>query len=152
LKPIVANHGRTRALFASFSLVGLAASVSACGSNSSQGAGDAFVGTWSCPTLPASMRTIVITESLDNSLTLTGPADAGSDFCATDEWVYSGTTVTMQNQTSCLGGAGGTQVINVASFKMTVNGSSLIVNASETASGADAGTQKLSISGTCKKQ
>ena len=152
MKPIVSNHGRTHALLASFSLVGLVACVSACGSYSSRGAGDAFVGTWSCPTLPASMRTIVITENLDNSLTLTGPADAGSDFCATDEWVYSGTTVTMQNQTSCLGGNASEQVITVKSFKMTVNGSSLIVNASETAVGADSGTQKLAISGTCKKQ
>ena len=152
MKPIVATHCRTRALLASFSLAGLVASMSACGSNSSQGAGDAFVGTWSCPTLPASMRTIVIAQNLDNSLTLTGPADAGSDFCATDEWVYSGTTVTMQNPTSCLGGNAGAQVITVKSFKMTVNGSSLIVNASETAAGEDSGTQKLSISGTCKKQ
>jgi hypothetical protein len=152
LKPEIVGSGRNvvRLVIASAALLSLAA----CGSYSTRGAGDGFVGTWSCPTLPAAVQTIVITENLDNSLILTTSGDAGSDLCATDEWVYSGSTVTMQNETSCLGGITGDQLVTVKSFKMTVNGSTLIVNASETLSAPDAAApvEKLSLVGTCKQQ
>jgi hypothetical protein len=159
LKPDVAKNGSNRGSSLALA-VALLSPLVACGSYSTRGAGDAFVGTWSCPSLPAAAQTIVISENLDNSLTLTGESDAGSDFCATDEWAYSGSTVTMQNGTSCLGGATGQEVVTVNSFKMTVNGSSLIINAAETVVGSTATTdggavtttQNVSLIGTCKKQ
>jgi hypothetical protein len=139
-----------------------AAHLVAC-ENTTAGAGNAFVGTWSCPTLPAGARSIVISQNLDTSLNLSPVGDGGAGpFCATDEWTYSGSTVSMENGTSCLGGATGTEVIVVNNFSLTVNGNSLTVVGNETLSsggeepdGMPTATftkQTLSLSGTCTKE
>jgi hypothetical protein len=143
-----------RARLASFALAAIAC-VTACGSNSSRGAGDGFVGTWSCPQLPAGAQTLVIAEYADNSLSVaSGDSDAGSgsSFCDTDQWVYSGATASMKAGTSCLGGAGGTQVITVQSFLLALSGSALVVSASETVVSADKTSKKVTLLGSCKKQ
>ncbi len=137
------------------SLAGAAAACAfACGPYSTQGAGDGFVGTWSCPGLPADARTIQIGAALDNSLVLQSVGDAGTPFCGSDLWSYSGSTATMKSGTSCLGGTTGTQVITIQSFALTLNGSQLDVSAKETITVPDGGaaTQTVTLSGACTKQ
>ncbi len=145
LKLEFARNAAVKACFCALGSVAVAsaASVMGCGSYSTRGAGDSFVGIWSCPTLPVGARTLSISESLDDSLSVTGESDAGSLFCASDLWTYSGSTASMNSGTSCFGGATGLEVITVGSFALTVNGSSLTVNAKETlTSAADAGAQE----------
>ena len=148
------------------SLVWLAAG---CGNYSTQGAGDSFVGTWSCPsTFPVGAQVLSITASQDDSLSIDGELPDGGDtvsiFCQSDLWSYAGSTVTMQAGTSCLGGATGLEVITVSDFSLTASGNKLTVNAKETLgmpadAGADAAaanksvvTQTVTFSGTCTKQ
>jgi hypothetical protein len=121
------------------------------------------VGTWACPASFAPLaQTLVITENLDDSLTLSSGADGGGDtFCASDLWYYSGTTVSMKAGTSCVGPTGD-EVVTVNSFKMTVTGNTLAVSANETVvsqdvavDGAPTGTPTksvLNLLGACTKQ
>ena len=155
------KHGSTRTGWVCALGGAVVAGLAACGSYSTSGAGNAFVGTWSCPTLPAGARTLSISEFVDNSLSIAGESDAGSVFCASDLWSYAGSTASMQAGTSCFGGASGLEVITVASFSMTVNGSHLTLSGAETlvnagdAGSADASakptTQTLTLSGSCTK-
>lgn len=137
------------AVFAFAALVGAAG----CGSYSTRGAGDGFVGTWSCPALPAGVRALTITENADNSLTLAGETDAGgSPFCQTDQWSYAGATASMKAGTSCLGGTSGSDLITVQSFLLATSGSSLVVSATETVVAADKTSKTVTLLGSCKKQ
>jgi hypothetical protein len=128
----------------------------ACGSFSTQGAGNAFVGTWSCPSLPVGDRYVSITENADNSLTLSvdtdgGGGDAGTPFCQSDSWTFSGATATMRAGTSCLD-VSGADVITVKSFVLTVNGNAMSVSASESVAGPGKTTANLALVSTCTKQ
>ena len=123
----------------------------ACGDYSTRGAGNAFVGTWVCPSLPEAEQTLEISENLDNSLTVSVPADAGGpSLCSSDQWSFSGSTASMQAGTSCLAGPDGGEVVTIQGFALTVSGSSLKVSATETVEGAT--TQKLILAGSCTKK
>lgn len=141
-----------------------AASVAHCNTSTTNN-GSKFVGTWSCPASLAPLsQTLVITENLDDSLTLGGESDGGSGgtFCATDLWTYSGSTATMKPGTSCTGGPSGAEVITVNSFTLSVSGGTLTVNANETvatqsteADGSPVGAvtkSVLKLSGSCTMQ
>jgi len=150
LKPVIAKTGTYR-------LVGSALAVTvacvACGNYSTQGAADPFVGMWSCPTLPAGAQTLQINAYADNSLSVAGEGDAGSLFCASDLWSYSGSTVSMKSGTSCLGGATGVEVLTVQSFSLTRNGSDLVVSGKETLTGpGDAGARDAGGSDAAAKE
>jgi hypothetical protein len=138
-------------LACAFALAYAAVSALACGDYSTRGAGNAFVGTWVCPSLPEAARTLEISENLDNSLTLSVPPDAGeAPLCPTDAWNFSGSTASMPAGTSCLGGPDGGEVVTVQSFSLTVNGSVLNVSAKETVAGVGT-TSSVTLSGNCSK-
>jgi hypothetical protein len=142
-----------RAVIFALALGGAAACMTGCGSNSTRGAGDGFVGTWYCPQLPAGSRTLQIGEDLDNSLWISGDADAGSSsFCQSDSWSYAGSTVSMKSGTSCLGGADGLSVITIQSFILERQGSALLLNATETVLSSDKTSKKLTLVASCQKQ
>ena len=143
---------RVHAVVFAFAAASLVASLSACGSNSTSGAGDAFVGTWSCPQLPAGSRTLQIAESADNSLSVSSDSDAGSAFCQLDSWSYAGSTVSMKPGTSCLGGADGLAVITIQSFLLERQGSALILNATETVLSSDKTTKKVTLLASCGRE
>ncbi len=132
--------------------------------------GSPFVGTWSCPaSLAALGETLVITENLDDSLTLAAGGDGGGgNFCPSDLWTYSGATATMRAGTSCPASAAGASddagagqataagdVLTVNSFSMTVSGDTLTVNANETLLTGDSNNKTvksvLALSGSCSK-
>jgi hypothetical protein len=139
-------------LVVGLALVSAVGCIVACGSYSTRGAGNAFVGSWSCPSLPAGAQAFAITQSADDSLTLAADSDAGSPFCASDLWTYSGSSATMKPGTSCLGGAGGTQVLTFQSFVLTVTGSTMTVSGSESVGGPGKTSQSVTLSSSCKKQ
>jgi hypothetical protein len=120
--------------------------------------GAQFVGTWSCPqSLSALGATIIITENLDDSLTLSTEADAGGgDFCPTDLWTYSGTTAKMPAGLVCPSAATPGATLTVNSFELGVAGNNLLVSGSETLITGDSNNkpvkQTITLSGECKKQ
>jgi hypothetical protein len=146
-------HAVVHSLSALTALAALAAiaAVTGCGSNSDRGAGDAFVGTWSCPQLPAGAQTLLIGEEQDNSLSLSDDSDAGSFLCQSDLWTYSGSTATMKAGTSCLGGADGRSVITIQNFLLQRSGSSLIVNVTEAVEASDKTMKTVTLVASCSK-
>lgn len=145
-------------------LTGAALSVGALHCSTPTNYGSAFVGTWSCPaSLSALGSPLVITENLDDSLTLTSAGDAGGNqFCPTDNWSYTGSSASMPPGTECTAGTGNGDLVKVNSFTLSVSGSKLTVTGNETvitgsqeadgATGGAASKSTLALSGSCTKQ
>jgi hypothetical protein len=122
-----------------------------CGSYSDRGAGDSFVGTWSCPQLPAGSQTLQIGEYADNSLSLTDDSAAGTIFCQSDLWTYAGSTASMKAGTSCLGGPDGRSVITIQNLLLQRSGNALILNATEAVQASDKSMKTVTFVASCTK-
>jgi hypothetical protein len=149
--------------FAGLALTLAAGAASLRCSNEITNNGSQFVGIWSCPaSLAAVSSSLVITENLDDSLTLASDTDAGGLFCQTDSWNYTSSTASMNSGTSCTGGATGAEVITVKSFTLSLSGNKLDLSVDETVSSqaeeADGGfsgpaiNSTINVSGACTKE